>query len=73
MPLVVLTRGLPDEEGPDAKSREEEHRKDHAAAALMSTRGRLIVAEHSGHHVQLDEPELVATSIASVVSTAAKR
>jgi hypothetical protein len=39
----------------------------------MSTRGRLIVAEHSGHHVQLDEPELVATSIASVVSTAAKR
>jgi pimeloyl-ACP methyl ester carboxylesterase len=72
MPLVVLTRGLPDEEGPDAKTREEEHRKDHAAAALMSTRGRLIVAERSGHHVQLDEPGLVVTSIASVVSAAAK-
>jgi pimeloyl-ACP methyl ester carboxylesterase len=73
MPLIVLTRGLPESDGPDAKTLEEEHRKAHAAVALMSSRGKLIVAERSGHHVQIDEPELVVSSIADVVSAARKR
>ena len=72
-PLVVLTRGLPEETGPDARSLEDEHRKDHAAVARMSTQGRLIVAERSGHHVQLDEPELVVKAIENVVTAATKR
>jgi pimeloyl-ACP methyl ester carboxylesterase len=72
MPLIVLTRGLPDETGPDAPALEAEHRKEHIAMATLSRRGKLIVAEHSGHHIQLDEPQLVVTTIQQVVA-AAKR
>jgi pimeloyl-ACP methyl ester carboxylesterase len=72
MPLVVLTRGLPDEHGPDASALEAEHRKAHAAMAQLSRRGTLIVAEHSGHHIQLDEPKLVVTTIQEVVEATKK-
>ena len=73
MPLVVLTRGIADEQGPDSKVFEKEHREDHAALAKLSRNGKLIVAEHSGHHVQLDEPELVVAAIREVVNAAARR
>jgi pimeloyl-ACP methyl ester carboxylesterase len=63
MPLLVLTRGKSEEEGPDGKAFEAEHRRDHAAMAAMSRNGKLIIAEHSGHHVQIDEPELVIKAI----------
>ena len=72
LPLVVLTRGLPDETGPDARAQEEEHRKDHEAIATMSRRGELQIAAKSGHHIQLDEPELVIAAIGRVVSAAHK-
>jgi hypothetical protein len=48
MPLIVLTRGISEE---DSKALEEEHRRDHAAIAAMSRKGKLVVATHSGHHV----------------------
>jgi pimeloyl-ACP methyl ester carboxylesterase len=67
MPLIVLTRGIPEEKGPDGKAFEEEHRRDHAAIAAMSRKGQLVIASHSGHHVQIDEPELVIKSIREVV------
>ena len=70
LPLVVLTRGLPDETGPDARAQEEEHRKDHEAIATTSRRGELHIAAKSGHHVQLDEPELVIAASRRVVSAA---
>jgi pimeloyl-ACP methyl ester carboxylesterase len=70
-PLVVLTRGIGDEDGANAKAFEEEHRKDHAALARLSSRGKLVIAERSGHHVQLDQPELVAETIAEVLAAAA--
>jgi pimeloyl-ACP methyl ester carboxylesterase len=34
LPLIVLTRGLPEETGPNAKSLEEGHRRDHEAQAF---------------------------------------
>jgi pimeloyl-ACP methyl ester carboxylesterase len=68
LPLVVITRGVPDESGPNAAAMEEEHRKDHASAAALSRRGKLVVATHSGHHVQLEEPELVVSAIRDVVA-----
>jgi len=68
-PLVVLTRGISDEDGPDGKTPEDEHQKDQAALAALSTQGRQIIAAHSGHHVQLDDPDLVIKSIADVVQT----
>jgi pimeloyl-ACP methyl ester carboxylesterase len=70
MPLIVLTRGIPDEHGPEAKALEEEHRQAHKAIGGMSRKGKLIVATRSGHHVQLDEPELVIKSIREVVTAA---
>src|SRR5262245_15580336 len=72
IPLVVMTRGIPEETGPDGKAREEEHRKDHESVATMSRQGKLIVAARSGHHVQLDEPDLVVTTIKQVVTSARK-
>jgi pimeloyl-ACP methyl ester carboxylesterase len=69
MPLIVLTRGISDE---DEKAFAEEHRRDHATVAAMSRQGKLIVAARSGHHVQLDEPELVIQSIREVLAAARK-
>jgi pimeloyl-ACP methyl ester carboxylesterase len=70
LPLVVLTRGLSEDEGPDSKAFEEEHRRDHTALAAMSRKGKLVIATHSGHHVQLDEPDLVVSSIRDVLAAA---
>ena len=72
LPLVVLTRGISEAEGPDSKAFEAEHRKDPAVIAAMSRNGRLVVATRSGHHVQLDEPELVVTTIQELIAAARK-
>lgn len=68
MPLVVLTRGLTDDGRPDTTAGAEEHRKEQAPLAKLSRSGRQIIATHSGHHVHLDEPELVIKSIREVVA-----
>jgi pimeloyl-ACP methyl ester carboxylesterase len=72
MPLIVLTRGLSDESGPDSQALLAEHRKEHEAVARLSGNGQLIVAAHSGHHVQIDEPQLVITAIQTVVAAVRK-
>jgi pimeloyl-ACP methyl ester carboxylesterase len=72
MPLVVLTRGKSEEEGPDSKALEAEHRQDHATLARMSTNGKLIVAENSGHHIQIEQPELVVKAIQDVIAALRK-
>ena len=68
LPLVVVARGLAEETGPDAAAREAERRKDFELIAGTSRRGKLIVAEHSGHHVQLQQPDLVATVVRDMLS-----
>ena len=68
LPLIVITRGLSEEEGPDSKMFAAEHRKDHEAQAKLSRRGKLIVAERSGHYVQIDEPELVIGAIREIIA-----
>ena len=72
LPLIVITRGIPEETGPDATTREREHANAHAAVAALSRHGKQIVAEHSGHHVQLDEPQVVVSSIREVLAAARK-
>jgi len=72
MPLVVLTRGMTDETGPDAKTREDDHQKEQAALTALSRDGKQVVAAHSGHHIQLDEPDLVIKSIGEVVGAIRK-
>jgi pimeloyl-ACP methyl ester carboxylesterase len=73
LPLVVITRGISAEDGPDGKAFAAEHRQDHEAMARLSRNGRLIVAEKSGHHVQIDEPDVVVKAIQQVVSSASTR
>ena len=66
LPLIVITRGLAEEQGPTGAAREAEHRQEHAAIAALSRRGKQIIAEHSAHHVQLQQPELVISAIREV-------
>ena len=72
MPLIVVTSGRSEESGPDGKALEDEHRREHAAIASMSRNGRLVVAAHSGHHVQLDEPDVVVMAIRDVLAAVRK-
>jgi pimeloyl-ACP methyl ester carboxylesterase len=73
LPLVVLTRGKSEEDGPDGKAFAEEHRRDHATVAALSRRGKLIVAERSGHHVQLEEPDRVVRAVRDVLEAVPRR
>jgi pimeloyl-ACP methyl ester carboxylesterase len=56
-PLVVLTAAHPSPE----RLREQEE------VARLSTRGRQLVAERSGHWIPLDEPELVVEAVRDIV------
>jgi hypothetical protein len=49
-----------------------EHRQDHATIAALSQRGKQIIAERSGHHVQLDEPQLVVSAVREIVTAVRK-
>jgi hypothetical protein len=67
LPLIVISRGLPDEDGPEAVQREETHRKDQAALVTLSSAGKQTVAAKSGHHVLLDERGVVASAVREIV------
>jgi len=67
LPLIVVSRGLLDEEGPEAAQREAAHRKDQAALVSLSSVGKQVVAAKSGHHVPLDEPGIVVSTIREMV------
>jgi pimeloyl-ACP methyl ester carboxylesterase len=68
LPLIVLTRGRLDEEGPEAQAREREHRSDQERQARMSRSARLVVADNCGHHIQLERPELVVSIIREMLA-----
>ena len=74
LPLVVLSaahRGLPswlDREQAVRLTRA--WRRGHEELAALSSRGRLVVAENSGHDIQYDEPDLVLAAIREVLAEA---
>jgi pimeloyl-ACP methyl ester carboxylesterase len=70
MPLVVITRGHPDSD--DTPERIATRLASHKAIADRSRNGRHVIAEKSGHHVQIDQPDLVANVIQDVVSVVRK-
>jgi pimeloyl-ACP methyl ester carboxylesterase len=72
LPLVVITRGIPEEKGADGAALEEQHRRDHAEVAALSTVGRQVIATESGHHVQLDQPSLVVQTIREMLDKGQK-
>jgi len=68
IPLVVITRGIP--ESDETAARTEERRKSHKAIASASRNGRWLIAGRSGHHVQIEQPDVVVAAIADVLRAA---
>jgi pimeloyl-ACP methyl ester carboxylesterase len=52
---------------------EQTNRRQQALVAGQSTRGKLVVAEQSGHAIQFEQPELVAAAIREVAAAALER
>jgi pimeloyl-ACP methyl ester carboxylesterase len=71
LPLIVLTAGRP-EYGPNEQELEDERKKNQAALASLSRNGKQVIAVGSGHHIQIEDLELVAKSIREVVTAARK-
>jgi len=65
--LVVLTRGEA-VVGPQAAEREESRKRNQADLVTLSRRGRQVIAARSGHHIHIDEPELVVSAIREVIA-----
>ena len=71
VPLVVLTRGKrawPDD--PYGIALEREWQKMQGEMAGFVPHGRQVIAAHSGHLIHLEQPDLVADAILSVVTDA---
>ena len=66
MPLMVLSRG-PSEKDKSKQAAYDEHRKNQAALVTLSTAGKQVIAERSGHLIPIDEPALVVTAIRDVI------
>lgn len=71
IPLTVLTRATKSAvaEKPAARQLQESHDRLQADLVNLSTNSKQIIAERSGHHIQLDEPELVTDAITQMVKT----
>ena len=74
IPLVVLSHDpdMPQPELPEdlVKPTNDAWRHMQEELAHLSTRGRQVIARHSGHYIQLDGPELVIEAVHSVVDEA---
>jgi pimeloyl-ACP methyl ester carboxylesterase len=71
IPLIVLTRGISDK--PASDPAEQRRDKEQKWLLELSTNSKQIIAHNSGHHIQLDEPELVADAIRQVVELVRKK
>jgi pimeloyl-ACP methyl ester carboxylesterase len=74
-PLMVLTAGSVQTEGTglspeQADQLDELHSESQAALTQRSENSRQIIAEDSGHYIQVDEPDLVIDAIHQVVEAA---
>jgi len=75
LPLIVITQGKPIEASASTSPEEleyllRERKSKHELQrelALLSTRGRLIIATESGHGIHSDQPELVIESLQQLV------
>ena len=71
VPLVVLSHGQPMAMpglAPEVNQANERLWQDlQAELAALSSRGRLVVAQDTGHYIQLERPQLVTDAIAEVV------
>jgi pimeloyl-ACP methyl ester carboxylesterase len=70
IPLIVLYRGIEDSPMPGMALEEEKQwwLGLQTELAALSPQGKLVVADKSGHHIQLDQPNLVIDAIAQVLT-----
>ena len=68
VPLIVLSRGLPEDASPAGQAFEAEHDSDQAALVALSSTGKQVIARRSGHHIPVDEPDLVVAAIRDVIA-----
>lgn len=71
LPLIVLTRGLPDSlpilsEQENAQYDATWHELQRELVGLSSN-GRQVIAQNSGHYIQLDEPNLVIEAVRGLI------
>ena len=74
-PLVVVTQGLNDfaQDVTDASRKQQridEHRHSQADLLTLSRNSKQVIAPQSGHHVPLEEPQVVIDAIREVVDAA---
>lgn len=69
IPLIVLCRGIDDTPMPGMTVEQDKQRWLGLQTELtaLSPQGKLIVADKSGHHIQLDQPDVVMAAIQQVV------
>ena len=70
IPIVALTRGIPiDPAGERGAEREQERHRLAADLAALSRNGKVVkAAATTGHHIHIDEPQLVISAIRDVVN-----
>jgi pimeloyl-ACP methyl ester carboxylesterase len=73
MPLIVLTRGIPGEDERANKLLLEEHDRLQPDLKSLSTNSKQMIAERSGHFIQLEEPALVISAIKQVVDAVRRK
>ncbi|RYU93016.1 alpha/beta fold hydrolase [Emticicia agri] len=65
-PLIVITRGRPFSN--DTEAEEQKRLQDQKDLTKLSGNSKQVIAHNSGHHIQLDEPEIVVEAIREVVN-----
>lgn len=70
IPLLVVTQGFPLAQPPEDFPEVEMINRLHGDLVALSSNGEHIRAENSGHHVQLDQPEIVIQAVAGIVHAA---
>ncbi len=72
IPLIVLYRGIDDSPMPGLTPEENKQRwlGLQTELAALSPQGKLVLADKSGHHIQLDQPNLVIDAIEQVLTAA---
>jgi hypothetical protein len=71
LPLIVLTRGaskLPDTD--EGRQDNEERKREQLDLLRLSRNSKQIIADASGHYIQLEDPALVINAIREVVDAA---
>jgi len=69
LPLTVITAGRAQY---DDAQMQQDHARSQAAMARLSRNGKQIVATESGHHVHIDQPQLVTDAIRDLLAASTK-